>query len=120
MMQKMAFPSCYIDLIMKCVISPTFAILVNVQPSKTFTPSRGLRQGDPLSPFLFILCVEGMSALLIDAGEKKMIHGIKIGKKVSPISHLLFADDSLLFARATLEEVVSVLDVLSIYEAASG
>lgn len=104
---------------MKCVVSPSYAIVVNGQPSRRFTPSRGLRQGGPLSPFLFLLCAEGLSALLMDAEQKKLVHGIKIGRKVNPISHLLFADDSLLFARATEDEVENVLDILSIYEAAS-
>lgn len=57
--------------------------------------------------------------MLRDAAEKKLIHGIKIGRKVSPISHLLFADD-LLFVRATEEKVENVLEVFSIYKVASG
>lgn len=73
-----------------------------------------------MSPFLFVLCAEGLSALIRDAKNKKLIHGLKIGRRVSPISHLFFADDSLLFIRATEEEVENVLDVLSTYEAASG
>ena len=55
-----------------------------------------------------------------DAGDRREIHGLKIGKKVDPISHLLFADDSLLFARATSQEADNILNILSIYEAASG
>ncbi|XP_048498315.1 uncharacterized protein LOC104897505 [Beta vulgaris subsp. vulgaris] len=120
MMLKLGFPRGYVQLVMKCVSSATFSVLVNGQPSRRFTPSRGLRQGDPLSPFLFVLCAEGLSTLLRDAKKKKLIHGVKIGRRVSPISHLFFADDSLLFIRATEEEVDNVLDVLSIYEAASG
>ena len=120
MMEKMKFPDSFTDLIMKCVSSPTFAILVNGQPTKTFSSSRGLRQGDPMSPFLFVLCAEGLSALLRDAEKKQLIHGVKIGRRVEAISHLLFADDSLLFARANEEEVEQVIDILSIYEGASG
>ena len=120
MMEKMGFPSDFISATMRCVSSASFSILLNGQPSRRFLPSRGLRQGDPLSPFLFILCAEGLSVLLRDAELKKEIHGIKIGKKVEPISHLFFADDSLLFIRANDEEVEKVLDIFSIYEAASG
>ena len=97
MMLKLGFPATYTTLVMNCVKSATFSVLVNGQPSRTFTPTRGLRQGDPLSPFLFVLCAEGLSVLLRDAEEKKLIHGVKIGRRVSPISHLFFADDSLLF-----------------------
>lgn len=119
-MMKMGFPAMFTELVMNCVTSSSFAILVNGQPTRTFTLTRGLRQGDPLSPFLFILCAEGLSALLEDAKGKQLIHGIKIGRRVDPISHLLFVDDSVLFARAIVEEVDNMLDILSIYEAASG
>ena len=120
MMRKLGFPECYASLVMKCMTTATFSVLVNGQPSRTFTPSRGLRQGDPISPFLFVLCAEGLSCLLRDAERKKLIHGVKIGRRVSPISHLFFADDSLLFIRATEDEVENVMEALSIYEAASG
>lgn len=120
MMEKMGLPRNYINLIVKCVTSSSFSILVNGQPSRWFKPSRGLRQGDPLSPFLFIICVDGLSSLLQDAEERKAIHGIKVGRKVEPISHLFFADDSLLFVRANEQEVECVLDILTTYEAASG
>ena len=120
MMKNLGFPEKFVELIMACVRSPIFSLLINGQPTRHFTPSRGLRQGDPLSPFLFIICAEGLSTLLRDAEAKKEIHGIKIGKKVDPISHLLFADDSLLFIRAHNDEVEKVLEILSTYEAASG
>lgn len=94
--------------------------LVNGQPSRRFLPSRGLRQGNPLSPFLFLICAERLSALLRATENKKAIHGVKIGKKVDPISHLFFADDSLLFTRANEEEIDNVMEIFSIYEAASG
>lgn len=120
MMLKLGFPSGFTNTVMKCVSSPSFSILINGQPSRRFTPSRGPRQGDPLSPFLFILCAEGLSTLLRDAESRKAIHGVKIGKKVPPISHLFFADDSLLFIRATENEVENVLDIFSTYEVAFG
>ena len=120
MMDKLGFPSNYVKLVMKCISSASFAVLVNGQPSRTFIPTRGLRQGDPLSPFLFVLCAEGLSTLLRDAEKRNLIHGIKIARRVNPISHLFFADDSLLFIRANEDEVDNVLSVLSTYEAASG
>ena len=120
MMIQMGFPVCFTKKIMRCVSTATFDVLVNGQPSPEFTPSRGLRQGDPLSPFLFILCAEGLSVLLRDAEQKKSIHGVKVGRKVEPITHLFFADDSLLFVRATEEEVENVKEILATYEVASG
>lgn len=119
MMMKLGFPKSFVKIVMQCVSSTSFSILLNGQPSSIFYPSRGLRQGDPLSPFLFIMCAESLSALLRDAELKKTIHGVKIGRKVEPKSHLFFAD-SILFVRVNEEEVDTVLKILSIYEAASG
>ena len=87
MMTKLGFPTCFVNLILDCVKSTSFSILVNGHPSRTYMPSRGLRQGDPLFPFLFIICDEGLSTLLRDAEAKNEIHGLKIGKKVDVISY---------------------------------
>lgn len=71
-------------------------------------PKRGLRQGDSLSPYLFILCVEGLSNVLDKASSNGSINGCKISPTASVISYLLFADDSFLFFRATSEEATVV------------
>ena len=119
MMQKLGFPDVFVRLILECVTTSSFSILLNGQPTRHFRPTRGLRQGDPLSPFLFIICAEGFSTLLRDAEARKEIHGLKIGKKVNAISHLFFADDSLLFTRANEGEAEKILEILTTYEAAS-
>ena len=63
------------------------------------TPYRGIRQGDPLSPYLFLLCAEGFSSLLAKIEGEGRIHGVSICRRAPSISHLLFTDDSLLFAK---------------------
>ena len=88
--------------------------------TRLHTPSRGIKQGDPLSPYLFLLCAEGLSAMLRKAEESHQLRGIKSSRQGVCISHLLFADDSLLFCRATVEECQRLLDLLEIYKAASG
>lgn len=77
-----------------------FSFLINGEPASFFASSRGLREGDPLSPFLFILIMEALSRLLDKAVAGGFIQGFRVGKaRVSDVmmSHLLFADDTLVF-----------------------
>ncbi|GAU14523.1 hypothetical protein TSUD_250650 [Trifolium subterraneum] len=83
-------------------------------------PGRGLRQGDPLSPYLFILVTEGLTALLKNSVARGDIHGIQICRGAPTVSHLLFADDCFLFCRSTLAETNHLMSILKIYEEASG
>jgi hypothetical protein len=83
-------------------------------------PGRGLRQGDPLSPYLFILCAEGLSALIRQAERNGSLLGVKVCRNAPIVSHLLFADDCFLFCRANVDEVNELMRILQIYEHASG
>ncbi|XP_028101365.1 uncharacterized protein LOC114300709 [Camellia sinensis] len=73
------------------------SILVNGSPTEEFQPQKGLRQGDPLSPFLFIIAAEGLNLLLGRAIEKGLFKGASIGCDQLGISHLQFADDTIIF-----------------------
>ncbi|XP_019163599.1 PREDICTED: uncharacterized protein LOC109159940 [Ipomoea nil] len=97
-----------------------YRVLVNGKPTKEIVPTRGLRQGDPLSPYLFIICAEGLSLLLQDSQAKGLLHGCRVARGAPSISHLVFADDSLLFFKANLQEALEVKRCLGIYEAFSG
>ena len=110
----------WVDLIMRCVTTVTYSALVNGVPSGLITPTRGLRQGDPLSPYLFLLCAEGLSALLRKAEHEKRIQRLTISRGGPCISHLFFADDSVIFCRATIDECQVLQDIQQIYERASG
>mgnify|MGYP003702766345 CR=1 FL=1 len=120
MMLKLGFHSVWVDLIMKCVSTVTYRIRVNGELSEGFTPERGLRQGDPLSPYLFLLCAEGFSALLSKAEEEGNLHGIRICQGAPSVSHLLFADDSLILCRADGGEAWQLQSILQVYEECSG
>lgn len=83
-------------------------------------PLRGLRQGDPLSPYLFLFCVEALSNILDRAAERGQISGCRISPSAPEITHLLFADDSFLFFKATREEVTRIKSILMSYVEHSG
>ncbi|GLT73742.1 hypothetical protein SLA2020_455790 [Shorea laevis] len=119
-MKSLGFAERWVSLIMGCVTSVSYEILLNGIAAGKVLPSRGLRQGDPLSPYLFILCAEGLTAMLREAKRRKLIHGVKICPQAPPISHLFFADDSFLFLRATEAETRHLADILQRYEKASG
>ncbi|XP_045797508.1 uncharacterized protein LOC123891638 [Trifolium pratense] len=119
-MSIMGFPATMVQTIMKCVSTVKFSILIDGYPSQEFCPQRGLRQGDPLSPYLFIICANVLSGLISRAQQEKLIHGVKISQGAPEISHLLFADDSLIFCRATSKEVSTIHEIIQAYQKASG
>lgn len=104
MLHSMNFPENIINTILQCISTVSYQILINGQPSRRFFPERGLRQGNPLSPYLFILCANVLSGLLKKEEKENKIHGIRIARNAPKITHLLFADDSLLFAMSSVEE----------------
>ena len=105
---------------MLCVTSVSYSILVNEEPKGMIYPSRGIRQGDPLSLFLFLLCTEGLHGLISKATGQSEIRGYSLSRNSPRLTHLLFADDSLLFCRATTQECQKVLDILDTYGKCSG
>ena len=119
-MLKMGFSIIWIDRVMTCVSSSSFSILINGKPFGMINPSRGLCQGDPLSPYLFLLFAEGFTSLLAKAEYDEKIHGVFICRKAPTISHLLFANNSLLFCKASKNEVQVINVVLMGYANASG
>jgi hypothetical protein len=120
MMHSIGFMEKLITLIMKCVKSVTYLVLVNGQPFGRIIPTRGLRQGDPLSPYLFLIVAEGLSALLAQAKTDQRIFGVPVVAGGFRLNHLFFTDDSFLFCRANFTEWNNLFQVLQIYEKASG
>ena len=104
---------------MQCISKATYSVLINGEPHGHITPSRGLRQGDPLSPYLFLLCTEGVHGLLRKAEENGDIRGVSICRSAPKLTHLLFVDDSLIFCRAKTNECEKLLEILATYEQAS-
>ncbi|GLT54232.1 hypothetical protein SLA2020_274480 [Shorea laevis] len=117
---KLGFHSSWVNWIRICISSPSFSILINGSPFGHFSPARGFRQGDPLSPFLFILGSEVLSRLLFKEEAAGRLKGLKIARRCPAISHLLFADDLLIFGRASISEAACINTCLAKYSTWSG
>ncbi|XP_038972547.1 uncharacterized protein LOC120104815 [Phoenix dactylifera] len=119
-LQSFGFHEMWIRWIMGCVRGPSFSILVNGSPSHFFDASVGLRQGCPLSPLLFIICADALSRALRVAVDTQTLEAYRPVQGAVPISHLLFADDCLLLARATRQNAHVIRRTLYAYCSASG
>ena len=119
-MRKLGFHEKWISLMMMFISTISYSVLINGEAKGKIIPSRGLRQGDPISPYLFLLCTEGLSAKLKKEEIEGNIMVVSIRKGAPQISQLFFANDNIIFCRATMEEGKRVLKVLEEYEAKSG
>ncbi|XP_060969989.1 uncharacterized protein LOC115713780 [Cannabis sativa] len=120
MLHKLGFENWWTRRLVKCVSSACYTVIHGRHEIGPIIPSRGIRQGDPLSLYLFILCAEGLSAILQRYEARGLLHGCKVANGAPRISHMLFADDSYLYCKATMEETTRVQEVLSKFEEASG
>ena len=119
-MKHMGFNAKWISWIMKCVTTVSYSVLINGSPHGNIIPGRGIRQGDPLSPYLFILCAEVLSHMMKQAESTRNLKGIHLSTKSPAISHLLFADDSLFFTLANPRSCYAIKQILNDYEEVSG
>ena len=118
-MERLGFHPRWRILMMQCVSIVTYSIRMNGKSKDHIVPSRGLRQGDPLSPYLFQLCAKGLSALIKKAVVEGSMEGISVCRNGLALSHLFFADDSLIFCKASIEECESLQRILKVYKDAS-
>jgi hypothetical protein len=117
---KLGFDNRWVSWIMKWVRSVKFSVLINGQSTETFTPTRGLRQGDPLSPYLFLFVAESLTKLIAKAIQDKNLQEFKICRTSPGISHLMFADDCLLFFRASKDQAIAINNVVASFERGPG
>ncbi|CAL5417428.1 unnamed protein product [Camellia sinensis] len=120
MMSKFGFGTRWVRWMKSCVSSAKISVLVNGSPTPEFCPQRGLRQGDPLSPVLFNIGAEGLNILLSRAKELGQIKGATVGSNGLRVTHLQFADDTILFCDANRVKVTNIKRILSCFEIASG
>lgn len=110
----------WVAMVMKLVSTVSYKFKVNGVLGNTIFPKRGLREGDPLSPYLFILAANALSHMLSRGLEERRIKGMKLARSAPTLTHLFFADDAVLFAQANGEEDFQIIQILNDYPKASG
>jgi len=120
-MGSMSFPTLWRKWIKECVCTSTASVLVNGSPTDEFPLERGLHQGDPLSPFLFLLAAEGLNVLMQSLVEAGIYTGYSVGRvALVVVSHLQFVDDTLLIGNKSWGNVRAMRAGLVLFEAMSG
>ncbi|XP_060962319.1 uncharacterized protein LOC115696532 [Cannabis sativa] len=119
-MQHLCFPVRFVNLILSCLSSVSFRLLINGSLTEKFSSSRGIRQGNPLSPYIFLLVSEALSVVIRLQEHDNYFQGISICRSAPPISHLLFADNSLLFSTTTARSCLAIKAALDLYHQATG
>ncbi|KAF7826534.1 uncharacterized protein G2W53_017698 [Senna tora] len=117
---KMGFPDNIIQIIMQIVSTVSYTSMLNGQYVGFFQPQRGVRQGDPLSPYIFLLCSNILSGMLNKLEKEKKLQGIPFGRGDPAITHLMYADDTILFFKARMEECSMVKQLLDSYAMLAG
>ncbi|GLT88308.1 hypothetical protein SLE2022_063410 [Rubroshorea leprosula] len=120
MLERMNFGLVWRGWIRECLQTNSASVLINGSPTKEFTMRRGLRQGDPLAPFLFLIVAEGLNGIISSAVDKALFEGVQIGRGDLRISHLQFADDTLLLGKATEENIWTTKCIMRAFELVSG
>jgi hypothetical protein len=106
--------------IMHCITSVKTNVMWHGSRSEYFNPRRGIRQGDPMSPYIFVLCMDKLTHLIAEAVDSGKWQPLRAGRSGPNISHLMFADDLLLFGKATEENMKAITDTLNAFCDLSG
>jgi hypothetical protein len=123
LLDRCGFPRKWCQWIHYCISTVRFSILINGSPEGFFGSTRGIRQGDPLSPLLFVLIMEALSRMMTKAVEEGLLSGFQVGALGNDslcISHLLFADDTLIFSNANPDHILHLRFLFTWFEAISG
>ncbi|KAM1493823.1 hypothetical protein PS1_025933 [Malus domestica] len=110
----------WVNTVMRCVSSVQFSMLLNGQHGKKFKPSRGVRKGDPLSPYQFFIVSEVLSRLIKRVTDLGFLDGIQLSANGPKLTHLLFTDDMLVFLKATPDNCRNMSNLLKAYNRAFG
>lgn len=119
-LRKMGFAEFFIDMVWRIMSNNWYSIIINGARHGFFRSSRGLKQGDPLSPALFILGAEVLSRMLNNLQQNQQYKGFHMEFRGPQINHLSFADDVIIFASGTTVSLQLIMQILSTYESVSG
>ncbi|CAA7042763.1 unnamed protein product [Microthlaspi erraticum] len=119
-LERLGFHAKWINMILQCISTVSFSFLVNGAAQGSVQPQRGIRQGDPLSPYIFIICGEVLSGLCRNAQDNGKLLGIQVSRGSPRLNHLLFADDTMFFCKTNQQSCESLTLILQKYEKASG
>jgi hypothetical protein len=120
MLRRFGFDEVWIGWIRACVFGGNLSVLVNGSPTREVNIHRGLKQGDPLAPFLFLLVAEGFGGAMTKAKDLGLFKGFSISNEGPSISHLQYADDTLCIGEASVSNLWSLKAILRGFERASG
>lgn len=114
-LQDIGLPGVFINLVWECISTSKMKVLWNGEALEEFSPSRGIRQGDPISPYLFVLCIERLFHMISTAVDHKVWAPIQLSRRGPKLSHLAFADDLTLFAEASMGQVEIIKTILRLF-----
>ena len=118
--ERMTFCEKWISLIMACIKSFSYSVLVKGEPKGEIKPSRGFRQGDPLCPYLFLIYSKGLNRLIQNAAMADLIKGFCLCRNGPQTTHLFFVDDSLLFYWVEMGDLQAIQNILLVYKTSIG
>ena len=118
-MEKKGFGDKWRMWIKGCISTANFSIMINGKPKGLFGASRGLRQGCPLSPFLFTLVADMLGRLMDKAYEQEVIKGFTVGREAVHVSHLQLADNTLFLLDALSQNLSNTRCILKFFSACS-
>lgn len=119
-LEKMGFPTRFINYVMNCITSVSYSINFNGSAQGLIKSKREARQGDPLSPYIFILCAEVLSTNLGVLEKNGELKGLKIARKSPPILHLMYADDLLITCSGDMKSCATLKELLHRYSNSIG
>ena len=113
-MLQTGFEQNWVASIMNCMSTVSYQVVVNGGIGRIFRPTRGLRQVDSLSPFLFLICAEGLYSLMRLNAREGLLKRVKASRTGPQVTHILFADDCILFGEVTRKATLALKEILRV------